>query len=190
MVAQPDQENLLTNPIQHQRTWGQWYRRQINRNNRITDCQRQGFLAMTECKNFLSAIKARGAIFAPPVQTQQLSLTNAALQRGRFAMLPDFLIQIYTITGGLNIGSGYIFGPNSVSYTPPFVIPSIIKVNNEIGPLGKTAGKTIFGRNDLFWFAYDAFGVCYMLDNLTLRPVKKYSDPYKAIADCLIAGKL
>lgn len=145
---------------------------------------------MTECTNFLSAIKARDAIFAPSVPTQSLSLTNAALQRGRFAMLPDFLIHIYTITGGLNIGSGYIFGPNEVSYTPPFVIPSIIKVNHDIGPLGKTSGKTIFGRNDLFWFAYDAFGTCYMLDNLTLKAVKKYTDPHKAISDCLMGGKL
>ena len=66
----------------------------------------------------------------------------------------------------------------------------IIKVNNDVGPLGKTAGKTIFGRNDLFWFAYDAFGICYMLDNLTLKAIRKYDDPFKALNDCLIAGKL
>lgn len=145
---------------------------------------------MTTCTDFLTTIRTRGAIFTHPVPTQQLSLTNAALQRGRYAMLPDFLIQLYTNTGGINMGAGYIFGPTEVIYTPPFVIPSIIKVNNDVGPLGKTAGKTIFGRNDLFWFAYDAFGTCYMLDNLTLKPVKKYSDPYKAISDCLIGGKL
>ena len=139
---------------------------------------------------FLATIKSRGAIFAPPVITQQLSLTNASLQRSRYAILPDFLIQLYTKTGGLNLGSGYIFSPNDIIYTPPFVIPSITKVNNDFGPLGKTIGKTLFGRNDLFWFAYDAFGICYMLDNLTLKPIKKYTDPFKAICDCLIAGKL
>ena len=145
---------------------------------------------MTDIMDFLTLIKSRGAVFAPPVQTQQLSLTNAALQRGRYAVLPDFLIQLYTKSGGLNLGTGYIFGPNDVLYTPPFIIPSIVKVNNDIGPLKKTIGKTVFGRNDLFWFAYDAFGICYMLNNLTLKPVKKYSDPYKAISDCLIGGKL
>lgn len=145
---------------------------------------------MTICTEFLKSIHTRGATFTSPVPTQQLSLTNAALQRGRYAMLPDFLIQLYTNTGGLNLGSGYIFGPNDVIYTPPFVIPSIIKVNNDVGPLGKTAGKTIFGRNDLFWFAYDAFGICYMLDNLTLKAIRKYDDPFKALNDCLIAGKL
>lgn len=145
---------------------------------------------MTTCSDFLSNIKMRGAVFAPPIQMQQITLTNASLQRNHFAILPDFLIQLYSTTGGLNIGSAYIFGPTDITYNPPFVIPSITKVNFDIGPLGKTVGKTIFGRNDLFWFAYNAFGTCYMLDNLTLKPVKKYTDPYKSISDCLIAGKL
>ena len=51
-------------------------------------------------------------------------------------------------------------------------------------------GKTVFGRNDLFWFAFDAFGTCYMLDNLNLRVLKKYDDPYRAMLDCLIVGKI
>ena len=66
----------------------------------------------------------------------------------------------------------------------------ILKVNDDIAPLGKTVGKTIFGRNDLFWFAFDAFGTFYMLDNLTLTPLRRYDDAYRAITDCLISGKI
>ena len=51
-------------------------------------------------------------------------------------------------------------------------------------------GKTIFGMNDLFWFAFDTNGQCMMLDNLTLSTLRKYDDPYQAMLDCLIVGKI
>jgi hypothetical protein len=51
-------------------------------------------------------------------------------------------------------------------------------------------GKTVFGRNDLFWFAFDAMGNCFMLDNLTLSQLRKYDNPYRAMLDCLIVGKI
>jgi hypothetical protein len=51
-------------------------------------------------------------------------------------------------------------------------------------------GKTVFGRNDLFWFAFDTMGTCYMLDNLTLSILRKYDDPHRAIIDCLVVGKI
>jgi hypothetical protein len=48
----------------------------------------------------------------------------------------------------------------------------------------------VFGRNDLFWFAFDAFGTCFMLDNTALRPLRKYDDPWRALTDCMIVGKM
>ena len=105
-------------------------------------------------------------------------------------MIPEFLMELYTICGSIFLDSGYIFGPIEVSENRISPIPGIVQINDEIAPMGKTVGKTIFGRNDLFWFAFDAFGTFYMLDNLTLNTLRKYDDPYKALADCLIAGKI
>lgn len=139
---------------------------------------------------FITTMKSRGAVIFTPAQQNQILLLNGALQQRRYAMLPNVLCELYEHAGAICMDTGYIFGPNEIMREKTYPIPSILKINDDISVLGKTVGKTIFGRNDLFWFAYDAFGVCYMLDNLTLRAVKKYSDPYKAIADCLIAGKL
>lgn len=138
---------------------------------------------------FLSAMKSRGAFIAPPANTQQITNTNSVLQHIRAAILPMFMIELYATTGGLSLDSGYIFGPNEFENGPRTPAPDIISVNREFGTLPGTDGKTIFGRNDLFWFAFDAFGTCYMLDNLTLRVLRKYDDPYRALTDCLIAGK-
>lgn len=139
---------------------------------------------------FLSAIKSRGAILAPAPQPNQVALANVALQQRRCAMLPQFITEIYSRTGGINMGNGYIFGPTDVAYNARFPAPSITQINDEIANNPKMVGKTVFGRNDLFWFAFDAFGTCFMLDNLTLSPLRKYDDPYKALTDCLIAGKI
>ncbi len=138
---------------------------------------------------FLSIITQRGAKTTPPVTEQHITLLNAALRQNRFAMLPRAMIDLYTVTGSLNLDTGYIFGPVEIMRNGVFPIPDILTINNDIAPLGKTNGMTIFGRNDLFWFAFDAFGRFYMLDNLTLKPLRKYDDPYRAMIDCLIAGK-
>ncbi len=139
---------------------------------------------------FISAMKLRGTKFAPPSTPNQIGLTNAALQQRKCAMLPKFMMDLYSACGGAHLGSGYIFGPTEVPNGLRFPIPSILKVNDEIATNNKMIGKTVFGRNDLFWFAFDAFGTCYMLDNTNLNPLRKYDDPYRALADCLIAGKL
>ena len=142
------------------------------------------------CDEFLSLIKSRGAITMAPVSVTQVQLTNATLQKRRFAMLPPFLMDLYSKTGCINLDTGYIFGPIEVPRPSRYPIPSIIQVNDDISSLRKTVGMTVFGRNDLFWFSFDAFGNCYMLDNLTLKPIRKYEDPYRALMDCLIAGKV
>ena len=141
-------------------------------------------------EEFLSAIKSRGAIFAPAATTNQITFTNTTLQQRRHAMIPQTLIDLYTHTGCINLGNGYIFGPNEIARSELYPIPNILQINTDIAPLGKTVGKTIFGRNDLFYFAFDAFGAFYLLDNITLNPLRKYDDAYRAISDCLIAGKI
>ena len=141
-------------------------------------------------EEFLSAIKSRGAIFAPPATINQITFTNASLQQHRHALIPQALINLFTKTGGINLGNGYIFGPNEIARTNLYPTPSILQVNTDIAPLGKTTGKTIFGRNDLFYFAFDAFGAFYLLDNITLNPMRKYDDMHRALTDCLIAGKI
>lgn len=142
------------------------------------------------CDEFLSVMQSRGAIIAPPAAGQQSAITNTILQQMRCAMLPAFMTNFYQHCGAMNLGNGYIFGPNEISRGNKFPIPSIVSVNHDMTALNRTVGKTVFGRNDLFWFAFDAFGVCYMLDNLTLAPLRKYEDPYRAMADCLLAGKM
>ncbi len=139
---------------------------------------------------FLSAIKSRGAAIATPTATGTISLANTSLQNMRAAMLPKFIIDLYNETAGINLGTGYIFGPSEISAGRAHPIPSIVQINQELTNITQMRGKTVFGRNDLFWFAFDCFGACYMLDNLTLRPLRKYDDPYRAMTDCLIAGKI
>lgn len=141
------------------------------------------------CNEFLGRIIQRGAKRTPPVSDQQISLLNAALRQNRFAMLPRALLDLYSETGSLNLDTGYIFGPSEIYRNNTTPIPDILTINNEIAPLGKTNGMTIFGRNDLFWFAFDAFGRFYMLDNIVLKPLRKYDDPFHAMTDCLMGGK-
>lgn len=138
---------------------------------------------------FLSVMKSRGAFIAPPATITQITHTNSALQHIRAAILPAFMTDFFATAGGASLDSGYIFGPNEFENGPRTPVPDIVSINRELSGLPGTVGKTIFGRNDLFWFAFDAFGTCYMLDNLTLRPLRKYDNPYRAMTDCLIAGK-
>ena len=139
---------------------------------------------------FLSYMKSRGAHLADAVSPNQIALTNTALQQRRRAMLPQYMTELYTKTGGIILGNGYIFGPNEIPQGLRFPVPTITKINEDVSNIPQTIGKTIFGRNDLFWFAFDAFGVCYMLDNLTLAPLRKYDESHRALIDCLIAGKI
>ncbi|MDR0726828.1 MAG: hypothetical protein LBF37_02070 [Rickettsiales bacterium] len=139
---------------------------------------------------FLSSIKSNGAAFAPAATDISITLAINGLQAIRAATLPLFIIDLYKVVGGIVLGDAYIFGPSENKITRKFPVPSILDVNNEISGLPQMRGKTVFGRNDLFWFAFDAFGVCYMLDNTTLKPLRKYDDPWRALTDCLIVGKM
>jgi len=138
---------------------------------------------------FLSSMKSRGAIIYPVVPKREIELANNALQSRRCAMFPSVFLDLYNFTSAINLGNGYIFGPVDVARGLNAPIPSIVDININLISTPEIRGKTIFGRNDLFWFAFDAFGTFYMLDNLNLRVLRKYDDPYRAMTDCLIAGK-
>ena len=138
---------------------------------------------------FLSLLKSRGATIYPACTRRDTELANHALQSRRCAMLPAVLTDLYNNASAITLDTGYIFPPAEVSRGIRVPIPSIVDINTNLTNLPEIRGKTIFGRNDLFWFAFDAFGVFYMLDNLNLRILRKYDDPYRAMLDCLVAGK-
>ena len=138
---------------------------------------------------FLSLIKSRGATVYPATAARDITLANNALQARRCAMFPAIFTDLYKSASAINLGNGYIFGPVECVRGTRFPIPSVVEINLEMAGNNALHGKTIFGRNDLFWFAFDAFGTFYMLDNLNLRILRKYDDPYRAMSDCLIAGK-
>lgn len=142
------------------------------------------------CDEFLSDIKSRGAKTYDCAPMHLISNTNVALQQRRRAMLPMFLSEIYMRTSGITLGNGCIYAPTEIAQGIRAPIPNIININDDMAAFPQVQGKTIFGRNDLFWFAYDAFGTCYMLDNIGLRPLRKYEDSYRAINDCLLGGKI
>lgn len=137
---------------------------------------------------FISSIKSKGALMWGPASIRSIGFANTNLQMRKCAMLPAFMIDLYETTAGINLGTGYIFGPSELPNKNNFPIPDIVQINEDVRHL--SMGKTIFGRNDLFWFAFDAFGTCYMLDNLTLKPLRKYDDAFKALYDCLMGGKI
>ena len=139
---------------------------------------------------FLATIKNKGALIWGPSNTRAIEYANSTLQQKKCAMLPSFIIELYTKTAGINLGSGYIFGPSELPNGNNFPIPSIIQINDEIRNIPALRNKTLFGRNDLFWFAFDAFGTCYTLNNLDGTILRKYQDPYRALYDCLMAGQI
>lgn len=180
-------------------TYGIWWRwRQRNRRqikpNGGPDCRitRDGGLSlssMTQLSEFLSLLKSQNALVSPGVAPNAITLVNTSLQQMRAAILPQFMIDLYTQCGAINLGSGYIFGPQNVSRGIKHPIPDIVTINSELIGIPQMHAKTLFGRNDLFWFAFDSFGTCYMLGNTNLDILRKYDDPYRAMTDCLVAGK-
>lgn len=139
---------------------------------------------------FFSAIRTRKMDIAPACTPNAIATANTLLQAMCAAMIPAQMQEFFTIAGGISNGAGYIFGPTEIARGTTYPIPSIVDINRDMSHIQTIRGKTIFGRNDLFFFGFDAFGVFYMLDNLSLRPLRKYSDMYHAMTDCLAAGKL
>ena len=139
---------------------------------------------------FISLMKSRGATVFSVGNRNEITIANASLQEILAAMLPAFLVDFYNYCFGMTLGSACIFGPSECDRGIKYPLPSIFEINRDIRNNKNLFGKTIFGRNDLFWFATDALGNCFMLDNLTLSTLKTYDDPYHAMNDCLIVGKI
>lgn len=139
---------------------------------------------------FISLIKSRGANIFPPTNMNEITIANTGLQNIRAAMLPAFLLELYQSCFGITLGSACIFGPAKIDRDPKYPLPSIFEINRDMVGNKNLFGKTVFGRNDLFWFATDALGTCFMLDNLTLSILKTYDNPFNAMNDCLIIGKI
>lgn len=142
---------------------------------------------MTE---FLNTLKSKGALVWGASNARAIEYANSTLQQKKYAMLPNFFINLYMQTAGINMGSGYIFGPTELPNGVNFPIPGIIDINDEVHNIPAMKNKTLFARNDLFWFAFDAFGKCYMLSNTNGAVLREYDDPYRALTDCLMGGKL
>ena len=139
---------------------------------------------------FISLMQSRGAIVFPATDSKDVTFANTNLQNIRAAMFPEFMYDLYKHCSGITLGSACIFGVNEIKRGIKYPLPSIIDVNKDMSGTKNLFGKTVFGRNDLFWFAFDVMGNCFMLDNLTLSPLRKYEDPYRSMIDCLIVGKI
>ncbi len=142
-----------------------------------------------EIQEFLGNIKSRGGFLAPPPSPSQTSVANINLQKIGAAVLPAYMLNLYKICGGIILDSGYIFGPAEIRYKNQHPVPGIAQINQEMSNLSAIYGKTIFGRNDLFFFAFDSFGKCVMLDKQSLTVLREYDDAFRAMTDCLIGGK-
>ena len=139
---------------------------------------------------FISFIQSRGATVFPAASRTDTSMANTNLQNTHAAMLPSFMVELYNHCSGITLGSACIFGPKEIERGIKYPLPSIVKINKDMAGNKNLFGKTVFGYNDLFWFVFDTSGNCSMLDNLTLSLLRKYDDPYRAMIDCLIIGKI
>jgi len=138
----------------------------------------------------IESLKKHGAFFAPAVPSSQMTILNMNLQKIHAAMLSIEFIKFYQICGGIKLGNGYIFGPNEFKTGATHPIPSILQINQELTNISTLRGKTVFGRNDLFWFTFDTTGTCAMTDNIGLGILRKYDDIYRAIYECVAGGKI
>ena len=147
---------------------------------------------MSAKQDFIDQIKSQGAILLPASTDRAIVLAQNALQGMRSAIIPtDFIDLFHNDCGGIILGDSEIFGPEEHDRPgSSYSMPSIIQINREINGLPGMRGRTVFGRNGLFWFCFDAFGYCYMLDILNLNPMRKYQDSWRAMLDCLAVGKI
>lgn len=144
-------------------------------------------------EEFLSWTKSSSATMLQTASSSEIAQTQNALQQMHSAIIPISLTDFYkNIAGGILLGDAQIFGLAEIKRekTGTYYIPSILQVNRDFSGFSNMRGKTIFGRNGLFWFAFDAFGKCFMLSNITLAPMRQYDDIFKAMSDCLALGKI
>lgn len=138
----------------------------------------------------LSLLRENGATVSPPMAVRAVELMQLSLQQSKMAILPTTMIELYGACGALQIGDSYIYGPSEIARGNAYPIPSITDINRDLTNIPTLRGKTVVGRNALFWFATDAFGFGYMLDDLGLNVLRKYDNTYQMIKDCMAVGKI
>jgi len=144
-------------------------------------------------EEFFAELSNRNAVLLPVASDRAIELAQNSLQTMRAAMMSLDMIDIYKrIAGGIILGDSNIFGPEKFDRAAyNYEIPDIVNVNREVSNINALRNKTIVGRNQMFWFAFDAFGTFYMLDLLNFNSLRKYENgPYRAIMDCLAVGKI
>lgn len=140
---------------------------------------------------FLSFLKQTDAYMAHGADERSIQIANGGLQNISAAILPLFMLDFYKVCSATVLSGSYIFGPSEIKTIDlKHPIPSIFEINKEFSHVKHMRGKTIFARNDLFMFAFDSFGTVFMLDNVTLQPIREYKDSIQAMYDCIIIGKL
>lgn len=143
-------------------------------------------------QEFILELNQRGANTVHSVSDRAIELAQIALQQMRGARIATDFTDIYKNNfGGIIFGDAYIFGPEEIArHKNSYFVPGIVTINREISGITALRGKTIFGRNSLFLFCFDAFGNCEMLDKINLQILRKYDNSYRAILDCLAVGKI
>ncbi|MDR0803467.1 MAG: hypothetical protein LBO08_00035 [Rickettsiales bacterium] len=143
---------------------------------------------------FLNELNGWKIPLLPVCSFRSLELAQSALQQMKAAILPAaYLDLLQTVSGGLVIGDAVLFNADKIIRQTGGgqEIPGIIEINRELAGLPGMGGKTLIGRNGLFWFTADSFGNCYMLDIITLSVMRKYeNDFYGAVRDCLAVGRV
>ena len=142
---------------------------------------------------FKSAMKTINAQFGAVPSMRSIELAQNALQQMRAAMLPSALIEFYNEFGGGGwCQDSVIFSVDEIDRVGKnYIIPDIVKINRLFADKPGMRGRMIWGRNGLFLFGADAYGTMYMLDQLSLQPLRKYEGaPWRAMNDCLVIGKI
>jgi hypothetical protein len=144
-------------------------------------------------EQFFQELKNRGATLLPIASDRALELSQNSLQNMRAARIPPILSDIYkNIAGGIILDDSTVFPIEEIDRTKRnYKIPNVITVNRDLSTIPGITGKTVFARNQMFMFMFDAFGNFYMTDILGLNILREYQlDGYRAILDCLAVGKI
>jgi hypothetical protein len=132
-----------------------------------------------------------GAVFFPGSGARAVELANAALQQMKASVLPRSLAELYAACNGALLGDACVF-PIEDADRPGrnYIVPGIVKINRDLAGLPLLRGRTVWGRNQIYWFSADVAGTLRMHDMLTLSVLRTYDDLGAAFTDCLLVGKL
>ena len=139
----------------------------------------------------LEHLKKSGAVFLPPSNAHVLELANMAFQQMKASIMAKELTDFYLSYGGAILGDACVFPADDINREEShYILPSIIKANRDLSHFPVIRGKTIWGQNQFYLFSCDGVGGMYMHDVLTLQILRKYSDFWTAMSDCLLVGKV